>query len=546
MNVMNQYTLFISVFVATLLLAGPVPAADVTYTTSHIFTIDDVQCDRGVYGTDCLDTANPVEGGDGLTYYPIDSAYGWNVEDFNPAALLPRPMDGVYEEGFVTNLTDDLGQVIGMNVHDPPTADWKAGPLGGEWVMGLGALKAKTATEQYVVMDHILNAPWMPPLIEAVVDPLTGELGLGDYATRLKDDGKILYYWGNTNKEPTPVYVYAALSVPDPWKVPGANYTVKSAKLIISHHVTNSPNDQIRPEDFENEMATGILPSYEIAADGSWVSTVESYEGGDGEFLPIGTVLRDAAGNFTNAWYVSLDRDPFGGDNPRWRLKSSKYGQNLPGVEIPQYPVTTPTTTTIDLLSPMKDPVTGLPMPSLLLESSNWNAYLDANDGIVDGFTVEDCRLTPDFDLMLYIKGEVGKPTPLYNARLVIVYDDPDVTEPPPPPPTTPTVDLELVSISAPNKVAPGSSVSVLVTVRNNFTDAAAGVLTLMGTDKKDVVVASFTADVLTPSDSVVIEYGFGWTAPSYSTVVSWEAIVTAEGDINSANNDKSSTTLVK
>lgn len=509
-------------------VAAPAFAADVTFTATHLFTINDVQCDRGVYGTACLDMANPILGADGLLYYPIDSAYGWNVKDFDPAALLPRPMDGVYVEGAVTTLKDELGQITGINVQSPETADWKSGPIGGEWVAGLGALKAKTSTEHYVVMDHILNAPWMPPLVETV-----------DYSSRLKDDGKILYFWGNYNKEPTPVYIYTTIKLPDAWKTAGADFAVKSAKLTLSHKITNSPNDQIRPEDFENELATGMLPQYTVAADGTWLSAVESYEGGDGEYLPIGTVLRDTTGAYTNAWYVTLDRDPFGGTNPRWRLKSSKFGQDLPGVEIPQYPVGTPTTTTIDLLAPMKDAVTGVVGPSLLTRSANWNAYLDANDGVTDGFTIEDCKVTPDLDLMLYIKGEVGKPTPLYTAALNIVYDDPNAGVPAP-------VDLAVVSITAPNKIAPGASASVAATVQNNLAGVATGMLTITGKDKAGAVVGSFSGVVSTNADSTPTTYGFGWTAPAYSTVVSWEARVTTTGDVNLSNNVKTSATLVK
>lgn len=519
------------VFCSLLLCGGIAQGADVAYTKTHVFSINDVQCDRGVVGTVCLNMSAPVLGADGLLYYPIDSAYGWDAKDFDPSALLPRPMDGVYAEGFITNLVSPLGQVIGINVQDVETANWKAGPIGGEWVAGLGALKAKTATEHYVVMDHILNATWMPPLVEGV-----------DYSTRLKDDGKILYFWGNYNKEPTPVYIYTALPLPDSWKMPGANYTVKSAKLTISHRITNSPNDQIRPEDFENELATGVLPKYTVAPDGSWLSAVESYEGGDGEYLPVGTVLRDTAGNYTNAWYVTLDRDPFGGPSPRYRLKSSKFGQDLPGVEIPQYPVGEPTTTTIDLLAPMRDAVTGLPGPSVLTQSTNWNAYLDANDGVLDGFTVEDCRMTPDFNLMIYIKGEVGKPTPLYTATLEIVYDDPAGTSPPP----APSIDLSITAVTAPNKITPAATTTVSVTVKNELPGAAPGTITLTGTDKNGVIVGSYSLSIVTTADSTSTTYGFGWTAPAYQTNVTWLAKVAGTGDINLANNTKTATTLVK
>ena len=33
---------------------------------------------------------------------------------------------------------------------------------------------------------------------------------------------------------------------------------------MVNHHITNNPNDQLRPEDLENEAATGRKPSYTI------------------------------------------------------------------------------------------------------------------------------------------------------------------------------------------------------------------------------------------------------------------------------------------
>ena len=112
----------------------------------------------------------------------------------------------------------------------------------------------------------------------------------------------------------------------------------------------------------------GRSPSYTAPSDGKWVST-DDYFAGDGTLCPAGTVLRDPApataaaasdladigsmssdlvGGFTNAWYQTMDREPFepvlnsGGDDdevgPRWRLEADKYGQDLPSVPIPVDP----------------------------------------------------------------------------------------------------------------------------------------------------------------------------------------------------------------
>lgn len=526
----NNHALSVTVALGLLAGAATAQAGLVTHTAQHVFSIHDVQCDKGVLGAACLNLNAGVVGKDGFTYYPIDSAYGWDAKDFDPSALKPRPMDGIHAEGKVANVVKD-GAVVGLVAQNPPTANWKSGPLGGEWTMGLGALKAKSATEKYVVMDHLMRSPYLPALVQGV-----------DYNVRMKDDGKALYYWGNYNKEPTPVYVYARMPLPAAWKVPGADYKVVSAKLIVDHDITNSPNDQIRPEDFENEKATGILPRYTVAADGSWLSAVDSYEGGDGEFLPAGTVLRDATGQFTNAWYTTLDRDPFGGPNPRFRLKSSKYGQDLPGVEIPQYEPGTPTTTTIDLLSIADE--TGA---SVLGRSRNWNNYLDQYiDPVtgqlldpVDGYSIGQCPLTPDFDLMLYIKGEVGKPTTIRNAQLVVVYEDAGSAG-------TVPVDLAISAISLPNQVFKSSTSTLSVTVVNQFAGAVPATLTLVGRDKDGVVVGNFTANLNTPANSAPIATSFSWKAPAYGTTVTWTASVTHLQDINAGNNVRSATTVVK
>ncbi|AAR36804.1 hypothetical protein KIP69_16810 [Geobacter sulfurreducens] len=530
-----------------LLTAGVAHAVSVNYTTTHVFKKEDIQCGRGIIGSTCL--GNPVVEGS-LTYYGIDSVYGWYVKNFDSSALQPKPRDGVYDDGRVADILDGSGNVIGVKVQNNETGNWKTGPIGGEWAKGLGALKAKAATEKYVVMDHLMRDPADPnPLQEGI-----------DYNKRMKDDGKYLYFWGNYNQEPTPVYIYTALPLPDKWKVAGASYKVTSAKLVVDHDISNSPNDQIRPEDFENENATGILPQYTVCPTapalapaacsglpaGTWVSAVDSQEGGDLELLPAGTVLKalnPATGLFeyTNAWYTTLDRDPFGGLNPRFRLKSSKYGQDLPGVEIPQYVVGTPTTTTIDLLT-IKDPVTGLPV---LADSKNWNNFLDEHTDIFgnydpfDGYSMEDCPLTRDLDLMLYVKGEVGKPTVVRSAQLLVTYEDPDGV-------AVPTIDLAVTSVAIPTSASKSSVQTLKVTVDNLQAGVASGSLTLVGKNSSGVVVGNFSQTVATPADNSAVTYSFVWTAPSYGTTVKWEAKVTNEKDINGANNLKTASTVVK
>ncbi|MGB5260771.1 MAG: PASTA domain-containing protein [Gammaproteobacteria bacterium] len=175
-----------------------------------------------------------------------------------------------------------------------------------------------------------------------------------DYSVQLKDDGKALYGWGTIHKRPNDVRLYASIPLPAAWKVPGANYVINSAKLVIRHHITNNPNDQLRPEDLENEAATGRKPAYRIegtigGTNEVWKSTKACFEGDsdlidtedgnvDPTFLGVGTTFKDAfyaittspptsnvptnsdlpyplssdlTGGFTNAWYTTVDRAPF-------------------------------------------------------------------------------------------------------------------------------------------------------------------------------------------------------------------------------------------
>ncbi len=535
------------------LLAAPALAGSVGYVSpKHVFSIDDVMCAPGTFGHACLSPELMLNEKDGLYYYGVDSVYGYRVRDF--AEPVPLSMDGIYDNGMIVNLTDDTGAHTGVATVTQITPRYMNGALGGEWLAGLGGLSVKGATEHYLVMDHVLNAEWMPPLVAATFDPLTGEINnVADYNTRLKDDGKILFFWGNMNKEPTPLRLFTTMPLPEPWKAPGADYAVTSAKLVVAHRISTSPNDQIRPEDFENENATGILPQYTVDAEGRWFSAVDAYEG-DGDFIPAGTLFRDLVPYTydldgdgipeyvdykTNAWYTTLDRDPFGGPNPRYRLKSSKFGQDIPGVEIPWYTAGQLTTTTLDLLS-IKDDAGN----SILARSSNWNDYLDINpekgDLTDDEFTVDGCPLSPDFDLMLYIKGEYSG-NEIFNAQLIVEYEDPNVVTPP-----TDQVDVAITSLNLP-KVRIGGTGDVVVQVTNQLPGVATGTLSVVLSDTAGVVLDTFSTPFETTPFSTDKGYIFSWTAPSYKTTVTAIATLTANGtEVDPSDNTATSSVLVK
>lgn len=315
-------------------------------------------------------------------------------------------------------------------------------------------------------------------------------------------------------------------------------------------------------------MATGILPQYTVCPvapatapsacaglpDGTWVSAIDSLEG-DGDFIPAGTILRTVTPIFydqdgdgvpeyvdykTNAWYTTLDRDPFGGNNPRWRLKSSKYGQDLPGVELPQYQAGQMTTTVLDLLSAQDAEGN-----SVLAQSANWNDYLDINpekfDLTDDNFTADGCPLTPDFDLMVYIKGEYSG-NEINDATLIIEYEDPEVVTPPP----AVTVDVAVDSIVLP-KIRLGETGEIAVTLHNELAGAAGGVLTVEVKDgTTGTVLETYGASFTTTADSSPSILTFPFTAPSTKTMASAKASAVVEGDIDKTDNTKTTTLLYK
>jgi hypothetical protein len=297
-----------------------------------------------------------------------------------------------------------------------------------------------------------------------------------DYSVTMKDDGKLLYRWGNTIKKPNDVRIEAEIDLPDEWSVPDVAYAedvdyselkslyrVTEAELVTHHTITNNPNDQIRPEDFENEAAIGTLPTYdtittvsEVGADSReiWFTT-EDYYAGDGTLYTAGTILKDSdlafvaatsdivmmgAGSvdllegYTNAWYTTMDREPFEpvlnddgteyeGSGPRWRLQPDKYGQDLPSVVIPEdpsltsnpshdevkYEVGAETQTVLNLLD-WEYPISPLSI------SAGWQ---DAPGEV----TENGLNMTENFDVAFYIKGDI-KPATIYSTELVLSYEE--------------------------------------------------------------------------------------------------------------------------
>jgi uncharacterized repeat protein (TIGR01451 family) len=645
---------------------------------------------------------DPVVDKSGVTLYPVDSEFGYYVVDFLGAVQKAR--DGDYLEGFVGNIPGG-GIMVSNAATDtykvkPPLGTWCRG-LGGNSVK---CETEHYTTMEHVLSCHevipyffslpdlstqaILSFPpeaedsrtfdcsaaglddvaylisggdlTMERLVnatpcEAENDPegcqmfpndktdMSNNVALStDYSVQLKDDGKPLYGWGAMHKRPNDIRMYAKLDLPAEWKVPGANFTVNRANLIVEHWITNNPNDQLRPEDLENEAATGRKPSYKIEGTPGtdtevWKSTVPCYEGDadtidtedgylDPTFIGVGTVLRnmpyaldpaaepgleraddpyalssDLRGAFTNAYYTSTNRDPFEWSyrpldsaadtfefigcagpvddpayagtceddydipytdvgnlglvsGPRWRLKPNKFGQDLPGLEIPlaecspppfekeniKYNVGVPTTTVINLLD-WDEEANG---PSPLATSRGWVDVTSNNFVEVAGvngkgvsYTTNGLPMTKDFNLAVYIKGD-RKAVAVYNARLEIDYG----------PISTTDYDLEVTDLTVPATVNRGDDAEWSVTVRNNGpADATAVTLTVEGVTDRNWSYGPWTPTFnLAAGASRTFTRSWRTNIPdTYTLTIDWEATIDGAGDTNPANDTMTATTIL-
>lgn len=625
----------------------------------------------------------------GVWLYPVDSEFGYYVVDFLGAEGKIRDND--YAEGFVGN--EPGGGIRVSNAPTlkykvkPPLGTWCQG-LGGtsvkcetEHYTAMEHVLSCHETIPYAFANpetgeqRILSTPALPgvtpltfdcanaPLDDNVIilengvpgprlvnstpceennDPagcqmfpndktdMLNNIALStDYSVQLKDDGKPLYGWGGLHKRPNDVRLYARLALPDEWKQPGADYKVTKAELYIDHLITNNPNDQVRPEDLENEAATGRKPSYRIegevgTASEVWRSTVPCYEG-DGDFiegespatpLDAGTYLRnmpfalsksdnpgtdpvdppyafssDLYNAFTNAFYTTINRDPFEWSyvstsapdtglynfvgsafpktldemdseglmlvsGPRWRLKPNKFGQDLPGLEIPlvecsappfksdniKYEVGERVTTVINLLD--WDEVANGPSP--LSTSEGWvdvekNEFVTVAGQVGEvKYTTNGLPMTDDFDVAFYVKGD-AKSTAIYGARLVLEYDG----EAPPPPPTD--VDVALDVLFVPSRAVINSAEGVaIVLVNNGPADGAAGTVALIGvTNRGETIEFTDTFSGLAAGDR--IPFITLWETPTMPSTVNWTATVTVtDGDSDLSNNEATAITRVR
>lgn len=641
-----------------------------TYGSGGTASDPDAICDIDG-GPACPGDVGKFTDKDGIELFPVDTEFGFSVVDFLGAQEnnVEEPRD--YGEGFIGNIEDGgevVGVKISNAETDtykvkPPLGTWCQG-LGGNSVkcstehysVMEHALSCNEVipyyfydfegdTQQYnefpdgsegfscgdaalddylLILDEGVEGDRLTSVIPLPApggqmhanDNTTVRRDIAtssDYSVTLKDDGKPLYRWGGLIKRPNDIRLYAKLELPASWKARdegGAlvnDYAVHDAKLYVTHWITNNPNDQLRPEDLENEAATGRKPSYYVE-DGDWKSLISCFEG-DGDFLesdgdtidptPLaaGTLFKnssaaldpasvpgispqdppfafssDLVGGFTNGYYTTIDRDPFEWSyvdsaeaalgtydfvgspepldlslpendglelvsGPRWRLKPNKFGQDIPGLEIPlvecseppfghdniRYEVGTLVTTVINLLD--WDEEEG---PSPLATTQGWveiNEFVEEGDS-PEGYTVttNGLPMTEDFDLAVYVKGD-RKPTALYSARLVVDTDE----VPSEPPPGITADDLSLSNPDAPDAVAIGVTRTVEVQVNNSAEIAAV-----------DVAQVRFYADGELVEEVPVraIEPGssrrakFKWTPEGPARTVNWTMDLIFDGEV--------------
>jgi hypothetical protein len=601
---------------------------DPMFTSKHVFSTDDITVTFS--GETVGDIADPTSvfdttgtngtkvTKDGVTLYPIDSEFGFYVDDFSGAT--DKVLDGDYAEGWAGNL-EIAGEQAGIVVSDSPTDTFKTPAVLGTWLAGIGGNTVKASTEHYSVMQNVLsdakypgdpdadyalddnlillsqNPDWNGLYVaDLLADPLTygiidknsdGVLDIRDllnanestieydiaystdYSVTMKDDGKLLYRWGNTIKRPNDIRLEAELDLPDEWSDQDVSssltklYQITAAELLVHHTITNNPNDQVRPEDFENESAIGTLPTYQVIPDYTdangtrevWVTTADYYAG-DGTLYPAGTILKDAylaeqaaasdaaalglvdgstLAGFTNAWFTTMDREPFEPDlnddgtaydtGPRWRLQPDKYGQDLPSVVIPTDPSLAPPTTqdqvkyevgfeTQTVLN-LLDWATDI---SPLSISAGWQN----NSGDV---SVNGLNMTDNFDVAVYIKGDI-KPATVYSAELLLDYE-------------------EIPLNAAGTSITGTAGADYLVGIGNNtFTGLGGSDLFVLsyGTSVTDVVTSSVITDFEVGADKIGLIgfdalYGFDVDSPASAAlitqaVVGADVTVSVDGDL--------------
>ena len=275
------------------------------FTSSHVFSTDDLtggfdglkQGDLPDGETTIIDfTYGEPKNADGTLLYPVNTDFGYVVTDFVGAIEKTREDNPEYEEGWIGDLKDEGDVRSGVVISDAPTDTFKTPAVLGTWLAGLGDNSVKASTEHYVVMQNILSDAMYPDDPDAVYDldddlyviggrydgmlmdeailaagdtngdgvadikdvlaPNETEIDLNiaastDYSVTVKDDGKLLYRWGNMIKKPNDMRLDIKLALPEEFTQTDEGsgltklYKITAAELLTNHTITNNPNDQI-------------------------------------------------------------------------------------------------------------------------------------------------------------------------------------------------------------------------------------------------------------------------------------------------------------
>ena len=314
-----------------------------------------------------------------------------------------------------------------------------------------------------------------------------------------------------------------------------------------------------------NEL-TATLPS-DLRSFGTLVN--DRSDDVNGVPYPYSVDLREG---LTAGWFTTTDREPFewaydsNGDGivdfstpiegevgvdiaetdalvsgPRWRLRPNKFGQDLPGLEVPtincmptpytsefvKYPVLQPTVMEHNLLD--------FAGPSPLLTSNGWvdhHANFQNEEGeLVADISVNGAPLTEDLDVAIYVKGD-RKTVAIYNATVEIEYDSDATIE---------TFDFAIEGLSAPESATVGTTVQVTAQVSNTGNVAASGDLQIEGYTSGrsgQIITTCGTSVVDLPPDGVAVPFGVDCDIPEVLiNTMYWRARLVAPGDIDLSNN---------
>ena len=98
---------------------------DPIFSGTHVFSTGNITVKRdgttvatATFGALDLTAPKEYEGFDGIAFYPIDSEFGFELDELG--AIEDKTIDGLHEEGWAADLTTD-GEQIGLAIADAPT-----------------------------------------------------------------------------------------------------------------------------------------------------------------------------------------------------------------------------------------------------------------------------------------------------------------------------------------------------------------------------------------------------------------------------------------